>query len=72
MEHTNDRQYSNGEIIVYWRPQLCRHVAACVRNLPQVFNAAKRPWVDIHAATSAEIIKTVEMCPTGALSWTKI
>lgn len=68
---TNHRNYSNSEIIVHWKPELCSHSTICVKNLPKVFNASKRPWVDIKAAETKEIIKVVEMCPSGALSWSQ-
>ena len=35
----------------------------------QVFNMLSIPWVDAHGASTEDIIKTVEDCPTGALAW---
>lgn len=67
----NNRQYSNGEVVVHWKPSLCWHSAKCVGNLPSVFNVAKRPWVNIHGAETKEIIRVVELCPSGALSWSE-
>jgi len=59
--------YTNGEITVEWRPELCKHAARCATQLPQVFNPNAKPWVNINGATSKEIAEQVARCPTGAL-----
>lgn len=63
------RSYTNGEVTVYWDPELCIHVMNCIRNLPEVYNSSKRPWVNIHGAGTREIIRATDTCPTGAISW---
>ena len=40
------KEYSNGELTVVWKPDLCIHAAECVKGLPQVFDPNKKPWVD--------------------------
>ena len=65
------KEYGNGEIIVRWTPSLCTHSGRCVRNLPAVFDVRRRPWIDLHAARTADIIRVVELCPSGALTWHK-
>jgi|APCry1669189101_1035198.scaffolds.fasta_scaffold00136_8 uncharacterized Fe-S cluster protein YjdI len=65
------RSYTSGEITVYWRPELCIHSANCLIGLPQVFNSVKRPWINANAAGSEEIIKTVNTCPSRALTYLK-
>lgn len=67
----NHRDYTNGEIVVHWQPELCTHSGKCVRNLPHVFNMRMKPWIDMAGASSDEIIRVVELCPSGALSWSK-
>ena len=64
-----DKSYSNGEITVFWKPELCIHSGNCVRGLPTVFNNQIRPWIQPEHATTEEIIKTVNTCPSGALSY---
>ncbi len=63
------RVYENSELIVYWYPELCAHVSFCVRDLRAVFDAKKRPWVNINGAAPEEIIKVIDACPSGALRY---
>lgn len=63
-----DKSYSNGEIIVHWKPEVCIHSGNCARGLPAVFKPREHPWVQVEHATTAEIIRTVDHCPSGALS----
>ena len=65
------RSYTNGDITVYWRPELCIHSANCLIGLPKVFNSANRPWINAQAAGSQEIIETVNTCPSRALTYLK-
>ena len=62
------RTYTTGEITVEWRPELCVHCESCITGLPQVFDLSQRPWVNVNAATSDEIVRQVAECPDGALS----
>jgi uncharacterized Fe-S cluster protein YjdI len=61
-------RYKGKEVTVLWKPDLCIHSGVCVKGLPAVFRPNEKPWVDIHAANSAEIIAQVGKCPSGALS----
>ena len=63
------RKYTNGEITVYWKPQACIHASYCYRELIEVFDPGRRPWVDMSGSTTEKIIRTVNMCPTEALTW---
>jgi putative redox protein len=66
----NKHTYTNadGNLVVEWRPELCRHAARCATQLPQVFNPAVKPWINADGATADEIKAQVAKCPTGALS----
>ena len=63
------RTYTNGEVTVVWKPNLCQHSAICFRGLPKVFDPRKRPWVDPQGASTEEIVAQVQKCPSRALTY---
>jgi uncharacterized Fe-S cluster protein YjdI len=63
-----NKEYTNGEVTIVWKPQLCQHSAICACGLPGVFKPKEKPWIHPHGATSEEIIAQVAKCPSGALS----
>lgn len=63
------RRYKNNDITVYWKPDACVHASYCYRELIEVFDPGRRPWVDMNGATTDRIIEVVNMCPTEALTW---
>lgn len=62
-------RYSNADITVVWQPDKCIHSKICWTNLREVFDPAKRPWVNIEGASTDAIIAQVKQCPSGALSF---
>lgn len=62
------REYSNGEITIVWKSDLCQHAGICVKMLPQVYNPRERPWIKPEHASTRELIDQVSKCPSGALS----
>jgi len=66
---SGSRKYRNNEITVYWKPDACVHASFCYRELIEVFDPGRRPWVDLNGASTERIIEVVNMCPTEALTW---
>ncbi len=66
-----DRQrvYSNDHLNVVWKPGICIHSKKCWKGLIQVFNPNNRPWVNLAGATREQIIRQIDKCPSGALSY---
>ena len=63
------KEYKNDDIVVYWFPELCAHVGTCIRVQPGVFDLNRRPWIILEAAEPEDIIKAVNLCPSGALRY---
>lgn len=63
------KKYSNGEITIIWKPDLCIHAGICVRTLPQVYNVRERPWVKPENATTQQLIDQIDRCPSKALTY---
>jgi uncharacterized Fe-S cluster protein YjdI len=43
------KEYSNGEIIIFWKPEKCIHSAVCEKTLPNVYNPQEKPWISLKA-----------------------
>lgn len=63
------KEYTNGEVNIVWKPDLCIHSKKCFNGLPAVFDPASRPWVNAGGASTKKIIEQVRLCPSGALSY---
>jgi len=62
------REYTLDELTVLWDSDLCVHCHKCDDALPLVFDPTRRPWVKMDEASSDEIIRVVNDCPSGAIS----
>lgn len=62
-------KYTNGEVTILWKPDLCIHSGNCARGLPTVFKPREKPWINAAVASTQEIIDQVKKCPSGALSF---
>ncbi len=68
-KYSGGKKYRNNDITVYWKPSACIHASYCYRELIEVFDPSRRPWVDMNGSTTERIIEVVNLCPTEALSW---
>ena len=67
-EGSKEVLYSNDEISVVWKPELCQHSTRCFKGLPAVFDPKVKKWINPYGADSEQIIAQVKKCPSGALS----
>lgn len=63
------KAYESDGVVIHFEARRCIHAAECVRGLPGVFDADRRPWIDATAGTVEDIVRTVELCPSGALTY---
>ena len=61
--------YTNGEVTVVWKPDVCIHSTFCWKGLIEVFNPKEKPWIKMDGASTERIIEQVKKCPSGALSY---
>lgn len=67
MEKKRLQTYEGKEVTVTFDPNICQHSGVCVRSLHAVFDIKRKRWVEPDAASAAEVIATVQKCPSGAL-----
>ncbi len=66
------KKYSNDEITIVWKPNMCIHSTKCWKGesgLRNVFDPAKKPWIMPEGGTTEQIIERVNNCPSKALSF---
>lgn len=53
---------------IQWDKQKCSHSGNCVKSLPEVFKVVDGQFIiEPDKATSAEVDKVINQCPSGAL-----
>ena len=63
-----EKEYTNGETTIIWKPEKCIHSGVCLVGLHKVFNLQQRPWISMDGADTATIEAQVARCPSGALT----
>jgi uncharacterized Fe-S cluster protein YjdI len=66
------KTYETESIKIFWRPDMCKHAAECVRGLPNVFDVNKKPWITPQNATPEDIKRVIDLCPSKALAYQQI
>lgn len=66
--HKKTHYYSNGEITVVWKPEVCIHSTISFKRLSVIFDPRRKPWIVMDNAETRQIIEQVKKCPSGALS----
>lgn len=62
-------EYTNGEVTIIWKPEICQHAGICVRTLPLVYHPTERPWIKPENAPTDQLICQIDKCPSGALTY---
>ena len=63
--------YIGKKITIHDNRSVCAHAGFCTDNSPAIFNVEKEPWIDPDADDPEKTARTLRMCPSGALSYTK-
>ncbi len=63
------KRYTNGEVTIVWKPEVCIHSGICFRGLGEVFNPKTRPWITPEGATTEKMVDQIKKCPSGALTF---
>jgi uncharacterized Fe-S cluster protein YjdI/CDGSH-type Zn-finger protein len=61
--------YTAPGVRVFYDRGRCLHFAECIRGLPEVFDVAKRTWIQPQNASADEVAEVVRRCPSGALHY---
>jgi uncharacterized Fe-S cluster protein YjdI len=64
-----EKKYTNGEITILWKPEVCTHSTLCWKGLAAVFNPRVKPWITMDGTPTEKIMEQVNKCPSGALSY---
>jgi uncharacterized Fe-S cluster protein YjdI len=66
---SKEHGYSNGELTIVWKKELCIHSKKCWKGLGEVFKPGERPWIVPEGASTERIKAQVDQCPSGALNY---
>lgn len=63
--------YAGKAITIHDNRGVCAHSGYCTDNSPAVFRAGNEPWILPDAEDAEKTARTIRMCPSGALSYTR-
>jgi len=63
--------YEGKDITIHDNRGVCSHAGHCTDNSPKVFRMGKEPWIDPDGDDAEKTATTINMCPSGALGYTK-
>lgn len=66
------KEYSCGDITIVWKPEVCIHAGICTKGLAEVFRPRESPWINVDGASTDRIKAQIDLCPSGALSYTLV
>ena len=59
------------DLIIRFDSKTCIHARRCVLGLPGVFDPDARPWIKPGDTDPDRIVKVIEACPSGALTYSR-
>lgn len=62
-------RYEGKDLNVTYERKRCIHAERCVKDLPEVFDPKRKPWVDADATTADSLASMIHTCPSGALHY---
>ena len=65
------RDYPTDGLTIHWDSGVCVHSGICAASLPTVFRPSEKPWITPEAASADDIARTIDACPSGALTYTR-
>jgi uncharacterized Fe-S cluster protein YjdI/CDGSH-type Zn-finger protein len=66
------KTYTGTVIEVSFDLDQCIHIGECLRDLPEVFDLRRRPWLLPDAGDPQAVAEVVERCPSGALQYRRL
>ena len=71
-ERVPDRRddYAGADVTIHDNRGICSHAGYCTDCLPEVFGRGE-PWVDADGATPDRVAEIIDLCPSGALAYTR-
>ncbi|NND95091.1 MAG: hypothetical protein HKN45_09510 [Flavobacteriales bacterium] len=69
MHRFKKKEYDKGPLTVVWDMPKCIHSEKCWRGLGEVFRRNDKPWINLDGAANDTIMKQIDQCPSGALSY---
>jgi thiamine pyrophosphate-dependent acetolactate synthase large subunit-like protein/CDGSH-type Zn-finger protein/nitrite reductase/ring-hydroxylating ferredoxin subunit len=63
--------YPGKKVTIHDNRGICSHAAHCTDNLPLVFRMGVKPWINPDGATPRMVKKIINLCPSGALSYSE-
>ena len=64
-----EKSYETENLKIFLKPDICQHAGKCVHGAPKVFEVGRKPWIIPENGREEDIIKVIDKCPSGALSY---
>ncbi|MFV2062062.1 MAG: (4Fe-4S)-binding protein [Chloroflexota bacterium] len=61
--------YTAADLAIHDDRTVCAHIGFCSDGLPSVFKLRTEPWIDPAGADAEAVAEVVQLCPSGALSY---